>query len=176
MRAPKSVRHQRRLPRAGRLAICVAERERRWREEERPGGDAVRGRNPHPREAAKARDETPYSSDREPPPLSSGSALDWPRPLPHSPPLIGCRSRPSSMSPTPLAPLPRYPLPEFFIGAGHTLSFVTGLRLLSGPLPSHLSFILDVVLGAWDMGVNQTRPCPQGVKGKVGGHRPRLRQ
>lgn len=64
----------------------------------------------------------------------------WPRPplgtpFALSPSFIGCRSRPSSISPSPLAPLPRYPLPEFPIGSGHTLSFVTGLRLQSGFLP-----------------------------------------
>lgn len=131
---------------------------------------------PHPREAAKARDTTPTHLTKNAPPLSSGSALHWPRPLPHPPPLIVCRSRPSSISPSPLAPLPRYPLREFFIGVGHTLSFVTRLRLVSGLLPSRLSFILHVVLGAWGMGVDQIRPCPRGVKGMVGEHGSRLRQ
>lgn len=45
--------------------------------------------------------------------LSVGPALHWARPLPHPPPFIGYRSRPSSISLSPLAPLPRYPLREF---------------------------------------------------------------
>lgn len=51
---------------------------------------------PYPREAAKARDTTPTHLTKNPPPLSSGSALHWPRPFPilrhllaagHAPPL-----------------------------------------------------------------------------------------
>lgn len=139
-------------------------------------GARYAGGTPSPREAAEARDAIPTPLAENPPPLSSGSALHWPRPLSHPPPLIGCRSRPSSISPSPLAPLPRYLLREFFIGAGHTLSFVARLRLVPGLLPSHLSFIPHVVLGAWDMGVSQTCPCPQGVKGVVRKHGSGLRQ
>lgn len=43
-----------------------------------------------------------------------------------------------------------------------------------GSSPNHLSFILHLALGSWDMRVNQTCPCPQGVQGMLGEHGPRL--
>lgn len=92
--------------------------------------------------AEKALDSTPTHLPGNPDPLSSGPALHWARPVPHPPPLIGCRSRPSSISSSPLALLPRYPLPEFLIGTDHTLSFVR-LRLQPGLLPQP-SFIHSI--------------------------------
>lgn len=166
VRAPECVRHQRSLPRAGLSATGVAKREQRRREEERTGGGAVRGQNPRPPRGREGERHDPYSPNQgPPPPLSSGSAPHWSRPLLHPLPLIGCRSRPSSP--------PHWLLfhvilsGSFSIGVGHTLSFVTRLHLVSGLFPNHLSFIPHVVLGAWDMGVNQIRPCPEGVKGVV---------
>lgn len=175
VRAPEYVRHQRRLPRAGRAATCVAEREQQRREKERTGRGAARGQNPpHPPKSDKMRDGTfphhlgtPAHCPLAPP--SIGHALcPFHRHLlavSHAPPRssvpIDCCSTLSSRS---------------FLLAQATPSHLSPVSAFSlGSSPNHLSFIVPLVLGAWDMGVNQTRPCSRGVKGMVGGHGPRLR-
>lgn len=68
-------------------------------------------------------------------------------------------------------------LSQSFLLAQATPSYLSPDSTFSlGSSPSHLSFILHLVLGAWGMGVNQTHPTPLGVQETVRAHGPTQRQ